>query len=267
MGFHVLPASFLDGDPVEVDLVGCGGNGSQMLTGLARLDRAMRALGHAGLRVTAFDPDTVTAANVGRQLFAPADVGINKAIALVHRVNAFFGLAWRAEPQRWSSEYRRSNMVVTCVDTRAARIAVDREAQGGPPPRYWLDLGNREADGQVVLGEWVGRTRPARAAAIEGQVVDRLPTVLELFPEIRATKDTDDAAPSCSLAEALGRQELFINQAVATLALELLWRLFRFGRIEWHGAFVNLASGRVQPLPVDPEVWGRMGINPKRRTS
>lgn len=262
MGFHALPAAFLDVHPVEVDLVGVGGNGSQMLTGLARLDRAIRALGHTGLRLTAFDPDTVTEANVGRQLFSPADVGINKAVALVHRVNAFFGLAWEAVPARWAGR-NDANLVVTCVDTRAARIAVDRDAKANVPPRYWLDLGNREADGQVVLGEWMGRSRAGRAEAIEGQVVGRLPTVLELFPEIRTTKDADDAAPSCSLAEALERQELFINQAVSTLALELLWRLFRFGRIEWHGAFVNLASGRVQPLPVDPDIWARMGVKRK----
>lgn len=81
----------------------------------------------------------------------------------------------------------------------------------------------------------------------------------------RAGEVTDDTAPSCSLAEALERQELFVNQAVATWALELLWRLFRYGRVEWHGAFVNLASGRATPLPVDPEAWARMGAGKPRR--
>jgi hypothetical protein len=46
---------------------------------------------------------------------------------------------------------------------------------------------------------------------------------------------------------------------VVTQALAILWTLFRFGRITWHGAFVNLRTGRTQPLPVDPAAWARLG--------
>ena len=55
--------------PVTVNLIGAGGTGSQVLTCLARLDTALRGLGHPGLFVTLYDPDTVTEANIGRQLF------------------------------------------------------------------------------------------------------------------------------------------------------------------------------------------------------
>jgi hypothetical protein len=48
------------------------------------------------------------------------------------------------------------------------------------------------------------------------------------------------------------------NQAVVTPALQILWTLFRFGKIDWHGAFVNLKTGRTTPLPVDPATWARM---------
>eukprot|EP01031_Cornospumella_fuschlensis_P020928 gene20928-25647_t len=42
---------------------------------MAKSSRAMRALGHpCGLHVRAFDPDTVSEANVGRQLYSRADV-------------------------------------------------------------------------------------------------------------------------------------------------------------------------------------------------
>jgi len=52
-------------------------------------------------------------------------------------------------------------------------------------------------------------------------------------------------------AEALERQELFINQAIVTPALGILWEFFRHGRLSWCGAFVNLKTGHVRPLPVD----------------
>lgn len=241
-------------EPVEIALVGCGGNGSQMLSGLARLDRALRALNHPGLDVVAFDPDEVSEANIGRQLFSPSDVGRNKAVVLVHRVNIFFGLTWRAVPAAFSLRTREgaADIVISCVDSRRARKAIAADLDGRHGVKYWMDLGNRAADGQVVLGipAWNAEHRA---------YPQRLPTVAELFPEIADTRIADDDAPSCSLAEALERQHLFINQAVVTPALQLLWQLFRYGRTDWHGAFVNLESGRTVPLPVDPEAWARLG--------
>lgn len=241
---------------VDIALVGVGGNGSQMLTGLARLNHAITALGHPGLSVTAYDDDQVSASNVGRQLFSRADVGLNKAVVLVHRVNTFFGADWQAVPQRFGQglmSKSSAHIVISCVDSKSARRDIAdtiRHQQDYQRPHYWLDLGNREADGQVVLGEPRSENHSG-----EGQ---RLPTVIELFPEIADTGTPEDNTPSCSLAEALERQELFINQAVATSALQLLWQLFRFGKIDWHGAFVNLKTGHVRPLMVDPDGWERI---------
>lgn len=245
---------------VFVSLVGCGGNGSQMLTGLARLSIAMQALGHPGIRVCAFDGDAVSPANVGRQLFSPSDVGRNKATVLVHRLNSYFGLDWYAEPSHWerTKAENRTDILVSCVDTRETRAYIgDRIEEPGGHPYYWLDLGNRAADGQVILGcpAWDKKHR---------RMWGRLPTVLDLFPEIgdfsRARKlDRADRQPSCSLAEALGRQELFVNQLVCGWALQLLWQLFRHRSTTWHGAFVNASTGRVTPLHCDVEGWRRFG--------
>ena len=82
--------------PVTVFVIGAGGTGSQVVTCLARMSVALQALGHPGLHVTVFDPDTVTGANIGRQLFSEAETGLNKAVALVTRINRFFGYTWEA---------------------------------------------------------------------------------------------------------------------------------------------------------------------------
>lgn len=50
--------------------------------------------------------------------------------------------------------------------------------------------------------------------------------------------------------EALERQELFVNQSVVTPALQLLWQMLRHGRLDWHGAYINLKSGTMVPIPV-----------------
>ncbi|OPY01552.1 MAG: hypothetical protein A4E61_01607 [Syntrophorhabdus sp. PtaB.Bin184] len=92
-----------------------------------------------------------------------------------------------------------------------------------------------------------------------------LPHVLDLYEGIME----DEArklyqGPSCSLQEALTRQDLFVNQWVATCALEIMWTMFRRGQIMVHGAFVNLSTMTVRPLPVNPAVWESMGWKPRK---
>ena len=127
---HLIDAELLN-HRVQVHLVGVGGNGAQMAACLARLDIAMKALGHpGGLHVKAFDADRVSEANVGRQLYSRADVGRFKSLVTIHRLNQFYGLDWDAYPFRYE-EYPRSgyrgqdgDIVVSCVDTRSARRAI-----------------------------------------------------------------------------------------------------------------------------------------------
>jgi hypothetical protein len=116
---------------------------------------------------------------------------------------------------------------------------------------YWLDLGNNADSGQFVLGEPLNR-RNRRDRL-------RLRTVSELFPEAIQQELDEDGQPSCSAAEALERQEPFVNPTLANHALALLARLFRYGTISYHGAFIGFGSiGSVQPLRVDPRIWRRL---------
>lgn len=114
--------------PVTVNLIGAGGTGSLVLTCLARLDVTLRALGHPGLFVTLYDPDIVTDANIGRQLFGSSDLGLNKAQCLITRVNNFFGNDWKAVPDIFPTvlkDARRddmANITVTCTDNIKSRL-------------------------------------------------------------------------------------------------------------------------------------------------
>ena len=91
----------------------------------------------------------------------------------------------------------------------------------------------------------------------------RLPTASELFPELLNPKlDKKDRLPPCSALEALERQEPFVNQALAYQALAMLARLFRYGRLSYHGGFVNLRTGHTASLAVDPILWQRMRTQP-----
>lgn len=256
---HILPSEFRR-RVVTVDLVGVGGTGSMLLTRLARLHVALTASGHPGLHVTAWDPDRVSAANIGRTTFAPSDVGRPKASVLLTRVNLAHGLHWRGLPERyavdgWNTERlgRAADLVVTCTDSLRSRVELHRAMYAGglPPPRYWLDCGNDADTGQVILGEpeWLLDS----PAIDEGPRRKRLPTVIDLFPDMEARAENEEEQPeSCSLMTALDSQSLLINDHMATWAAELLWRLFRDGGLEYHGVYVSARTGRVNPILVDP---------------
>ena len=60
----------------------------------------------------------------------------------------------------------------------------------------------------------------------------------------------NDNTPSCSLAEALTKQDLFINATLSQMGSTLLWNLFREGLTPYRGFFLNLKDFRTQPLAV-----------------
>ena len=70
---------------------------SPLSESIQQLHCSLTSLGHTGPQAKAFDPDTVSASNLGRQLFTEAEIGQNKAIILVNRLNTVFGLDWEGQ--------------------------------------------------------------------------------------------------------------------------------------------------------------------------
>lgn len=255
---HYIPAHIAaSANPLDIVLIGAGGTGSQIITGLARMNYGLKKLGHTGINLYVFDGDAVSEANVGRQIFSPSDIGRNKAEVLVTRVNTFFGLKWQAHPQFVEhipsiKLYAGPDIVITAIDSAEGRVKIHERLKYSNVS-YHLDIGNRTRSGQIVLG-----TVPEKGFdQPDDEAVYKLPTVIDLYPDMG--EGEKDRGPSCSVEQALSRQDLFINQWVSTCALELLWKCFRRGFITDHGAFVDLDTMTVRPLPVDPEMWRRMG--------
>ena len=242
-------------DRITIVVVGCGGTGSALISGLPYLHHALLAAGHpAGIRVCAIDGDRISETNCVRQPFTASEIGLYKAQVLINRLNVFWGLDWCAVPThvRCGRDIPDCDFLISCVDTRAARAILARIVRLKTRRiHYWLDTGNHAASGQFILGEPLKRDRKDRST--------RLPCVDELFPQItKAYLDRRDSLPACSAAESLVRQEPYVNQTIAQHSLAMLARLFRYGELSYHGAFVNLISGRVNPVPVDRNNWSRL---------
>lgn len=248
-------APYLTNPPhsISVYLIGCGGTGSQVLSGLGRINHSLIALGHPGLFVYAFDEDVVSETNIGRQLFSPSDIGQNKATILVTRINRFFGTSWEGVPQNFClqtlTESHHANIVITCVDQARVRVEVDKALKSVKNGRdeneafYWMDFGNSHKTGQIILGTLKTIQQPESKFT----VFNKLKNVVEEFPELETTVEIDEG-PSCSIAQALGKQDLFINSTLAQLGCSLLWKLLTEVKIKERGLYLNLESFNVKSI-------------------
>jgi len=247
-------------NPLTVNLIGAGGTGSHVLTALAKVHTSLVALNHPGLFIRLFDEDVVTHANRGRQLFADTEVGLPKAVALINRINRFFGTDWKAITMEFSranakhlQEYK-AHITISCADKVQPRFEIadmlqEQQKSNGyyrDKACYWMDFGNSRHTGQVILATIGKIEQPPSKKFV---TVHTLPLPTDEFKDLfEAAKE--DNTPSCSLAEALTKQDLFINASLADLGGSLLWQLLSEGMIENRGFFLNLRTLQSQPLKV-----------------
>lgn len=248
-------------NPISVNLIGAGGTGSKVLTALMEMTHSLIELGHAGLQVRLWDDDVITEANLGRQRFAECETGLYKSVALVNRCNRFSGTNWKAETRKFEKdsfgqipEEAQANIFISCVDNVKARFEIaeilntlSHRRNYRDTPKYWLDFGNSQHTGQVVLST-IGNIRQPQSEKFE--TVTSLPMVTDEFGELLKQSELEDNTPSCSLAEALQKQDLFINSSLTQMGCSLLWNLFRNGMTEYRGFFHNLKDFRTHPIKV-----------------
>lgn len=147
-----------------------------------------------------------------------------------------------------------ANITITCTDNIKSRIDTWNILKDIPArnytdystPLYWLDFGNTQSSGQVVLG-----TVPRRIKQPKSQIYKTVPSLKVITKMVKFSKiKDDDSGPSCSLAEALEKQDLFINSTLAQLGCDILWKMFRHGMVEHHGLYLNLNTMKVNPIMV-----------------
>lgn len=240
-------------EPISVNVVGCGGTGSIMLSNLAVINKALIALGHPGISVTAWDDDKVTEANIARQLFYENDIGQYKAAVLINRINRAFGTHWESVLSKIGDNidiiHQTANVTISCVDTVKSRIDINKILTSNTyrrydynTPYYWIDCGNSNKFGQVYVGTLRTIEQP------NSKVFDTTTELTSPYHYFKDQVDSKNDGPSCSLAEALGKQDLFINRTVATYASNLFWNMFRTGKLMYRGIYINLDNYSTNPI-------------------
>ncbi|RMD81716.1 MAG: hypothetical protein D6815_11080 [Candidatus Dadabacteria bacterium] len=124
-------------------IIGCGNVGSQVAAHAARM-RGIR-------RLILVDPDRFEAGNLVSQAIGPADIGRAKARLLAERILALNPscetLAFVERIERLPVGYFRDAILLGCVDSRAARQAINRVAWR--VGRAWIDAGIDPGSGCV----------------------------------------------------------------------------------------------------------------------
>ncbi|MBI5928204.1 MAG: PRTRC system ThiF family protein [Chloroflexi bacterium] len=225
----------------EMVIVGAGGTGAQIARSVARMMYDMRRAQLDPPLLRLIDPDSVTEKNVGRQLFTAADVGQPKAVVLMRRFNLALGLDVSAvvEPfeaeRHLTSRHHSSVLLIGAVDNERARQQL-AAAEGV----LWLDCGNFTNAGQVVLGNTGQRERVLQQLAANTPVYRYLPNAALLFPQLLEPEPpVVPSLLSCADLMAVGEQGLVVNDLIAAIASQYIWKLLYRQPIQSFASFID----------------------------
>lgn len=265
---NAVPIVLTSHDELEIILCGCGGSGSWLAPSIARLVRIMQ---ESSMKISTYfvDFDIIEDANIPRQNFSDAELGLNKAQVLALR----YGLAWgieivaipeRFDPDMVQRKYRKLTVVVGCVDNAAARCAIaqclEYRYEDQLPKVWWLDAGNSEHGGQVLLGSAVNplqmRVAFSRVDGIGLSLCAALPAPSIQHPELLVARpeELENNDLSCEQLALVNAQSLMVNQRVASEVADYLLRLLVTKNLKRFATYFDLSSGSSRSKYVVPEV-------------
>lgn len=238
----------------QITLVGCGGTGGQLARSIARMVYDLKQRRIHAPQIRLIDPDPVEPKNTGRQLFVPRDCGQYKAEVLGKRFNRALGLdiEWIPEPADATKHFDRysNNLVVGAVDNHEARRELAR-VNG-----VWLDCGNHHDAGQVCIGTTGDREVLLRHIDGKNGKYRQLPNAALLFPQLLEpdvkTEPTPEPA-SCADLLVTGDQHLLINDLVACVAGQYLYKLLHRQPIYSFLSFVSVDAISVRSIPIQKD--------------
>jgi PRTRC genetic system ThiF family protein len=246
-----------------VVLVGCGGTGSWLAPALARLARIGQETGKS-ISLVFVDPDVVEEKNIYRQNFCRAEIGANKAQALAARYAMAWGVEIGSAAARFGemqesierSAYEGVTVICGCVDGAGGRKEIAAFAESwSRGTRVWVDSGNEQTSGQVLAGCSDGAK--AEALVLPGFCA-WLPLPSEQAPELissptayphpgplpfRARGEEQELALSCAEMAMRGAQGLTINQVMAAIMADYIFRIVLTHDLRRYATRIDLASG------------------------
>ena len=240
--------------PFTITVAGCGGTGGFVAEGLCRLLPQ-----HA--RLVLVDHDRVEERNLLRQNFTSQDIGRFKSEALAYNLARKTGrtVGYSTYPVAMVS-LESPGLLLGCVDNGPARRDIANQLnEHSYYNRWWVDAGNGENYGQILIGN---RSRSLlHSFDEESETCLALPLPTIQMPGLLSQKPR---ARSCAEAVLAGDQGPTINQVMAALMLEVVRRLIE-GTCPWMQLYLDMETGSLVPVMATPEaVEGLTGIKKKK---
>lgn len=222
-------------------------------------------MGNSDLKLLLVDHDRVEAHNLRRQNFFAGDLGKFKSQALAERLARQYGRPIGYAVYPYDRDLLNEEgiigraifrgIIIGCVDNAAARQSIARGIEWGD---WWLDAGNGHNSGQVLIGNSKSTDELTEAFDEDSHTVDHLPIPSLQLPALLHAP-TKPVTPARDCAEAVDDNEQgpIINQAMATLVQEFVYRLLT-GSLTWMGAYIDMDALTMQPVPAEPETVARM---------
>ncbi len=245
----------------NIAVVGCGGTGCFVAEGLCRL------LIGKDIPLLLIDYDRVEEHNLARQHFFAGDVGKFKSQALAERLARQYGrpVAYSVYPfmrdmvgENFGGGLQTQairGIIVGCVDNPHARRDISESIRFN---NWWLDAGNGHSSGQVLFGNSSTVEECKESFDKTAGAVAKLPMPSLQLPSILApVTRKDDTPEDCARAIIAEEQGPVINQAMATLVLQFIYK-FLEGELTWMGAYLDLEAGTLQTVPAEPLTVARM---------
>lgn len=231
----------------NITVVGCGGTGAFVADGLCRL-----LIGRPNA-ITLIDMDRVEEHNLGRQAFYECDLGRFKSETLAERLATNYRREVGYSVYPIQQCHHTGRWVIGCVDKPEPRSHLEKYLNN---QIWWLDAGNGEYSGQVLIGNSKsGNLKNAFDA--QTRICGRLPYPSVQQPALLAPETKPRQARDCAQRVAADEQSPVINQAMAALVLQFVSFLLK-GELSWMGAYLDLKAGTLSTVPADPETVSRI---------
>lgn len=243
---YTLNSDFTQGH-FTVLIVGCGGTGGFVAEGLYRLLPARATL-------MLVDPDLVEERNLGRQNFSLPDLGRFKSQVLAETLALKMGraVAYSVLPISMLDSHG-SGIVIGCVDNGPARRDIAQKIVANSWHPWWLDAGNGENYGQVLIGNRETQ-RLHDAFELDKGLCHFLPLPTIQRPEL-LSQVTERRG--CAEAVEAREQSPTINRFMAALVLEMIRKLID-GKLTWWQVFIDLEAGSFQTVSPTPEAVSKL---------
>lgn len=242
--FDVL--SVVANHPLHFIVIGAGGTGGYLIPQLARQISVMN-IGRAQDKLhqlTICDADDVESKNLIRQNFIARDIGKGKAEVMATRYATAFGIKIGVFGQYVESDAdlnkllelhpRNIPVIVGCVDNNKSRQLVARMFYRQEKRMFWIDSGNEEYAGQVVIGYNI-RQNPYTDQQLQQYGATKpyayyLPCATDCFPDIMNDTETKFVTElSCAERAISHPQSIATNMTAANVIFNFCNTLLNSG--------------------------------------